>query len=74
MKLTPQFPAWHTEDCLVCDGHGEISDYGPLGDDFYGAKECPECSGSGKLWVSPKGRIADYPGGPFRGSIPEAPK
>lgn len=31
--------------------------------------DCPNCKGSGLMWISPKGRIADYPGGPFRGQL-----
>lgn len=34
--------------CAECDGHGVVGDYGPFGDDFYGAKTCPACGGSGR--------------------------
>lgn len=30
---------------------------------------CSKCDGSGVEWISPRGRIADYPGGPFRGQL-----
>lgn len=60
--------AWTTVQCHDCGGHGQRSDY--RGDDFYGAKECDTCGGSGSLYKSPSGRLAMYPGGPFRGSAP----
>ena len=31
--------------------------------------ECDMCEGKGYLWRSPMGRVASYPGGPFRGSL-----
>jgi len=33
--------------CEVCGGLGVVSDYGPLGADFEGPKDCPQCEGSG---------------------------
>lgn len=30
---------------------------------------CKDCWGSGIMWVSPGGRLAEYPGGPFRGQL-----
>lgn len=36
------------ETCGNCDGYGLVSDYGD-GQDFYGAKECPRCGGSGTV-------------------------
>ena len=35
-----------TTTCGSCDGYGQVCDYGN-GNDFYGAKECRVCSGSG---------------------------
>jgi len=58
---------WHTEKCTACYGTGQVSDYSAC--DFEGPKECGHCWGSGNIWISPKGRIALYPGGPFLGSI-----
>ena len=55
---------WHEEICFGCGGHGMVSDYGN-GEDFYGAKECKTCGGKGKIWLTPKGRHVEYPGGKF---------
>ncbi len=55
---------WKRERCGSCDGYGIVSDYG-CGDDFYGAKECDACWGSGINWRTPKGRHVLYPGGRF---------
>jgi len=60
---------WSVVRCGECGGHGMVCDYG-RGEDFYGAKECSACDGSGHLWQSAFKRLALYPGGPFRGSIP----
>jgi len=57
---------WIQESCGKCSGYGSLSDYGN-GEDFYGDKECNTCGGSGQVWISPKGRIALWPGGPFLG-------
>lgn len=56
---------WRTVNCGNCAGCGMVSDF--RGGDFNGPMDCPDCGGSGAQWVSPQGRIADYPGGPFRG-------
>jgi len=64
--LAKEWPGWSTDRCHDCGGHGLVSDYGD-GEDFYGAKECKTCGGKGYLFVSPKGKLAEYPGGPFRG-------
>lgn len=61
---------WGKVKCADCMGYGQVSDY--RGDDFHGAVDCSECGGTGSLWVSPKGRIAHYPGGPFLGMATEA--
>jgi hypothetical protein len=37
-----------SDDCSYCGGHGLVGDYG-MGDDFYGAKECNECEGTGMM-------------------------
>lgn len=60
------FPGWTRIICSGCGGHGVVSDYGD-GEDFYGPKDCDDCLGSGFIWRSPKGYLAAYPGGPFRG-------
>jgi hypothetical protein len=59
---------WRIIGCPNCLGHGLVSDYGN-GEDFYGAKECPDCFGRGSLSVSEKGTLAVYPGGPLRGKL-----
>jgi DnaJ-class molecular chaperone len=63
-------PGWKQEGCTNCRGHGVVSDYGYSGRDFEGPKDCPACGGAGHLWISPKGRTAMYPGGPFTGRLP----
>ena len=59
---------WKTTDCYGCGGHGVVSVYSAS--DFEGAGDCRACGGSGQLLISERDRIADYPGGPFRGSWP----
>ena len=55
---------WKTINCPNCAGHGLITgmDGGPEG--------CPDCGSGGFFWISDKDRLADYPGGPLRGSWP----
>jgi len=55
---------WRNERCFSCYGTGMESDYG-WNCDFLGPKECGSCGGNGQYWVTPKGRHALYPGGPF---------
>ena len=59
--------AWLTTHCPNCRGYGQISVYGT---DFLGAGECPNCGGNGTIYVSPKDRLAIFPGGPFCGYWP----
>jgi DnaJ-class molecular chaperone len=59
---------WRTTECPNCRGYGVVSDY--RGGDFNGAYECTECGGCGILWISPKDRVAEYPGGKFKGMWP----
>lgn len=54
---------WHIESCHKCMGSGMQLHYSAY--DFEGASECDGCYGNGIIWVSPKGRHALYPGGPF---------
>lgn len=55
---------WKLETCVHCQGTGMVSDYGGLGVDFLGPKECPSCAGRGFYWS--KGAVcALWPGGPF---------
>jgi hypothetical protein len=56
---------WRTETCHSCRGYGVVSVYSAQ--DFEGAGPCKRCGESGRVWVSPKGRRAHYPGGPFCG-------
>ncbi len=58
---------WTKTICYVCSGHGLVSDYS--GGDFNGATECDRCDGTGRVWLSPKGAIVKYPGGPFIGRL-----
>ncbi len=53
---------WLSANCSRCSGHGLINAWEPTG--------CPECGGDGSIWVSELDRLADYPGGPLRGSAP----
>lgn len=52
---------WRYEKCPDCNGHG-LRHVCP-GD----VEECRTCGYEGRLWVSPTGRMAVYPGGPFLG-------
>jgi DnaJ-class molecular chaperone len=54
---------WTRIKCSFCNGHGVYQDLGG------GPADCKDCGGSGYMWLSENNRIADYPGGPFRGSI-----
>ena len=57
---------WREETCGSCSGFGVVSDYGAMGTDFYGAKDCDGCGGQGRIWRSPSGKHAAlWPGGPF---------
>jgi RecJ-like exonuclease len=60
---------WQTIQCYDCGGYGVVSVYSYC--DFEGAGECNVCDGSGQLWMSKKGRLARWPGGPFMGSVSE---
>ena len=55
---------WFIIPCGACRGGGVVDGYDA------GALECPECGGDGHVAVSPKDRIAMWPGGPFRGMQP----
>ncbi len=59
---------WLRIKCDACRGYGVVSDY--RSGDFDGAMECSACGGAGIQWISENDRLADYPGGPFRGSAP----
>lgn len=39
------------ESCCMCNGTGQVPDYGPFGMDFYGPKECKDCKGTGSVRV-----------------------
>lgn len=54
---------WTEVNCGCCNGIA------------WGGEEprtCRDCGGNGVLWRSPKGRLALYPGGPFRGVAVDA--
>ena len=54
---------WRVMSCGCCAGIMWGGEY---------PRTCPECDGGGSLFVTPSGRLALYPGGPFRGSDPDA--
>lgn len=56
---------WLPDTCTRCGGHTVYEAWN--GD--YDIVDCMECSG-GLVWISPKDRIAAWPGGPFLGSWP----
>jgi hypothetical protein len=60
---------WRQIKCADCSGHGLISGYTADGSDFTGAEECKGCAGRGFVWLSAKGVLAQYPGGPFLGRL-----
>ena len=53
-----------------CGGYGQVSSYTLGGTDFLGAKECSDCGGSGRVFISENDRMVEYPGGRFLGSAP----
>jgi len=61
------YPGWTRIACDSCSGHGQVSSYTFGGGDFNGPDECRDCGGSGHIWRSRKGALAQYPGGPFVG-------
>lgn len=63
---------WREKQCSGCGGHGQVSGYTADGSDFTGAEECKECNGTGRVFISPKGAIAQWPGGPFVGRLSKA--
>jgi hypothetical protein len=60
---------WKEISCYACGGHGQVSGYTMDGSDFTGAEECDLCNGSGLVFISKGGAIAQYPGGPFIGRL-----
>lgn len=54
---------WQHVSCGQCLGTGQVAVYS--WSDFEGPGDCPDCKGGGDLWISPKGRVCLYPGGPF---------
>ncbi len=57
---------WKRTLCHNCSGYGLVSVYSY--DDFEGVGECSVCDQRGFIAVSPKDRLAKWPGGPFLGS------
>lgn len=60
-------PRWVIQECFDCSGLGQVSSYTYGGMDFNGPEECRTCNGSGTIYRSPKGSLAQWPGGPFIG-------
>lgn len=58
--------AWKTIRCSKCRGYGVVSVYSTY--DFEGPGDCRRCGGDGTLFITPTGRLAIYPGGPFVGT------
>jgi hypothetical protein len=58
---------WTEIQCWGCGGHGQCSSYAADGSDFLGATECRTCNGSGRVFRSARGVLAQWPGGPFLG-------
>jgi hypothetical protein len=58
-------PGWRTIQCSHCRGYGVVSHYSAY--DFEGAKDCPDCEGTGQLYIRPTGHLFLYPGGPAKG-------
>jgi hypothetical protein len=56
---------WRRERCCMCSGTGMESAYSADGSDFLGPTECTSCNGNGMIWITPKGRHAEFPGGRF---------
>jgi len=54
---------WSQRQCEACQGTGMRPGSGIL----YRcpANACQACEGRGATWISPQGRRAAYPGGPF---------
>jgi hypothetical protein len=61
---------WTQIRCLDCDGRGQCAGYTADGGDFLGAIECRTCAGSGRVFRSASGVLAQWPGGPFLGREP----
>jgi len=49
---------WKHETCGCCVN-------GVRADDTGGPAECRNCNGTGNVWITPKGRYVEYPGGRF---------
>ena len=60
---------WTDFDCWNCGGGGQCSEYTIDGGDFLGAGECRTCNGTGRLFRTRAGVIAQFPGGPFVGRL-----
>lgn len=56
---------WTTIKCHSCGGYG-VYDGGYL---EVSPTECPDCNGGYQVVHTKSGRIALYPGGPFRGQL-----
>lgn len=55
--------------CTRCDGHGMVTSWS------FGVKEpdeCPDCGGSGVLWLYPGGAVAKHYSGPLIGKLTPA--
>jgi len=58
---------WTPLICINCSGHGLVPIYSYAGREFEGPAECRKCGGTGQIWRSQKGALAQWPGGPFIG-------
>lgn len=57
---------WRKLECWWCLGQGLTETRSG------GSIKCSNCGGDGFFWVSPQSRVADFPGGHFRGTFPGA--
>jgi len=57
---------WRQDPCPACRGSGLAYARRPDAPMVVtGMERCRSCNGRGSTWISPQGRRAAYPGGPF---------
>lgn len=62
--LLPLMKKWLSFKCSGCGGHGVVAD------ETWGAADCSDCEGSGRLFCSNTDTVVLYPSGPFKGRWP----
>jgi len=60
---------WRQQACPACRGSGLAYAHrdGAPRAPITGHERCRACAGRGSTWISPAGRRASYPGGPWLG-------